>query len=322
MKSRRGFIKNVVMGTVASLTADKMLAQAQLEKPIRIGIIGAENSHATAYGKLFNIDKKFPGVEVRYVWGETDAFALKTMHAGNIPYQVKDPKEMIGKIEALIVDHRHPKYHLPAAIPFLESGIPIFIDKPFCYRAQEGKEFLELAKKYSSPITSFSTVAQSATTTDVKEQVQSMKELSQVISTGTLDLDSEYGGVFFYGVHLIEPLMKIFGEDITSVKVNRHGKYGNASINFASGLFATLIFKSHAYGWEMFVENGSSFSELKPRIKEPDPATCDADLVEMFRTGKKPRTYQSILNGISVLEALEKSATSEKWVDVEYVKVE
>ena len=30
-------------------------------KPLIIGIIGAENSHTAAFGKLFNIDKLFPG---------------------------------------------------------------------------------------------------------------------------------------------------------------------------------------------------------------------------------------------------------------------
>jgi hypothetical protein len=44
-------------------------------------------------------------------------------------------------------------------------------------------------------------------------------------------------------------------------------------------------------------------------------------MAEMFRTGKEPRTHQSILNCVSVLEALEKSAESEKWVEVEYLEV-
>ena len=39
---------------------------------------------------------------------------------------VKDPKEMLGKIDALIVDHRHAKYHLEPAIPFVKAGIPYF----------------------------------------------------------------------------------------------------------------------------------------------------------------------------------------------------
>ena len=293
----------------------------QEEKKITIGIIGAENSHTAGFGKLFNIDKKFPGAEVKYVWGETDDFAKAAMEKGNIPNLVKYPEEMLGKIDALIVDHRHPKYHLEAAKPFVEEGIPAFIDKPFCYRSAEGKEFLQMARDKGAPVTSFSSIAHSEVTFDMREQVKSMEDIKQVVRTGTVDLDSKYGGVFFYGVHIVQPLLYIFGDDVNQVKINRNGSYGNASLRLGSGLFATLIFKEEAYGWETFVEYKDGFKELKSRVKEPDPGKNYVDMVEMFRTGKEPRSHQSILNCVSILEALEKSAETEKWVDVEFQKL-
>jgi len=323
MDSRRKFIKKVGSGIVASALAPGIFANSfSKEQKIIIGIIGAENSHTAGFGKLFNIDKKFPGIEVNYVWGETDEFAKKAMEKGKIPNQVKDPLEMMGKIDALIVDHRHAKYHLKAATPFVKEGIPTFVDKPFCYRAAEGKEFLQLARKVGTPVTSFSSIAQSAGTFDMIEQVKSFKDIKQVVRTGTVDLDSKYGGVFFYGVHVVQPLLYVFGDDVESVMISRDGSYGNASLKFSSGLFATLIFKQKAYGWETFVESKEGFIELKPRVKEPDPGKNYTDMVEMFRTGKEPRSHQSILNCVSVLEALEKSAINEKWVDVEYQKLD
>lgn len=323
MNTRRTFIKTVGAGVAVSAIAPRIMANSfSNEKQIRIGIIGAENSHTAGMGKMFNIDKKFLGAEVKYVWGETDEFAKKAMGKGGIPNQVKDPKEMLGKIDALIVDHRHPKFHLEAATPFVKAGIPTFIDKPFCYRAAEGKEFLEMARKVGTPVTSFSSIAQSDATFDMKNQVKAMGEIIQVVRTGTVDLDSKYGGVFFYGVHIVQPLLYIFGEDVENIKISRNGKYGNASLRFSSGLFATLIFKEKAYGWETFVETKKNFVELKPRVGETNPAKNYVDMVEMFRTGKEPRSYQSILNCVSVLEALEKSAETEKWVDVLYQKLD
>jgi predicted dehydrogenase len=325
MNSRRNFIKTAGKGVVLTAAAPGLFSApvfgAMEEKQIRIGIIGAENSHTAGFGKLFNIDKKFPGAEVKYVWGETDAFAKAAMEKGNIPNQVKDTKEMLGKIDALIVDHRHPKYHLEPAIPFIEAGIPVFIDKPFCYRAAEGKEFLQLARETGTPVTSYSSVAQSSATFDVIEQLKSMGEINHVVRTGTADLDSEYGGIFFYGVHIVQPLMYMFGEDIEEVRINRNGKTGNGSLRFSSGLFATVVFKSNAYGWETFVETGNKFVELKPGVEESDPPKNYVDMVEMFRTGKEPRSHQSILNCVSVLEALEKSAKTEKWTTVEYLNL-
>ncbi len=326
MTSRRNFIKTTGKGVaLASLATSGILSGKAMagtsDKKMAIGIIGAENSHTAGYGKIFNIDKKFPGFEVKYVWGETDEFAKKAMDQGKIPYQAKEQKEMLGKIDALIVDHRHAKYHLEAARPFVEAGIPAFIDKPFCYRASEGKDFLQMAKSKGTPVSSYSSIAQSSATFDMIEQIKSMGEITQVVRTGPIDLDSKYGGVFFYGVHLVQPLMYMFGEDIDEVRITRNGNTGNASLRFSSGLFATLVFKEKAYGWETYVESGKKFEELKSRVEESDPPKNYADMVEMFRTGKEPRPHQSILNCVSVLEALEKSAKTEKWTAVGYVKL-
>lgn len=323
MDTRRSFLKTTGKAiAITSVTPGIFLQTAYSlptgQKPIRIGIIGAENSHTIGYGKMFNTDKKFPGVEVKYVWGETDEFAKVAMERGNIPNQVKDPSEMMGKIDALIVDHRHPKYHLEAAIPFVKAGIPTFIDKPFCYRAAKGKAFLQIAREAGTPVSSYSSNAHSAATFDLKEQVKNIESISQVIRTGPVDLDSEYGGVFFYGVHMVQTLMNIFGEDVEQVRISRNGSQGNASLKFSSGLFATLIFKGKSRGWETFVETSDKLIELKPRVQESNPPISYVDMVEMFRTGKEPRSHQSMLNCVSVLEALEKSAKNEKWVDVKY----
>ncbi len=323
MNNRRKFIKTVGAGVAVSAIAPTVLANSfSEEKKLVIGIIGAENSHSRGYGRVFNIEKKFPGVELKYIWGETDAFAKRSMKEGKIPIQVKDPAEMMGKIDALIVDHRHAKYHLPAATPFVKAGIPTFVDKPFCYRAAEGKEFLEMAHKTGTPVTSYSSIAHSAGTLDMKAQLAEMGHINQVVRTGTVDLDSKYGGVFFYGVHLVQPLLEMFGEDVEEVKINRDGRYGNASLKFSSGLFATLIFKRKAYGWQTYVETDKQFVELKSRVEEPEIPLNDASMIEMFRTGKLPRTYQSILNNVSVLEALEKSAQTENWTEVKYEKLD
>lgn len=324
MNTRRSFIKTIGTGAALSTiafaapgVASAIVADPENKlKPIRIGIIGAENSHAANFSKMFNIDYKFPGVEVTHIWGETDEFARKAAEAGKIPNIVKEQKEMLGKIDALIVDHRHAKYHLEAATPFVKAGIPTFVDKPFCYRVEEGKKFLEMAREVGTPVTSFSSIAQSVCTYDIKEQIKSMGEINHVVRLGPLDLDSPYGGVFFYGVHLLQPLMFMFGEDIQRVKITRDGKKGSASLVFKSGLYATLIFKNLAYGWETFVETKTGLVELKSRVPETEPIKIYTDIVEMFRTRIEPRSHESILTEIAILEALERSATSEKWEDV------
>ncbi|MDP4679446.1 MAG: Gfo/Idh/MocA family oxidoreductase [Cyclobacteriaceae bacterium] len=325
MDSRRKFIKKVGKGAALStlaLSAPTSLAAQLISenkpklKSMKIGIIGAENSHTRGFGKMFNIDKKFPGMEVKYVWGETEAFAKDAMERGGIPNMVKDPKEMIGKIDALIVDHRHGKYHLDAARPFIKEKIPMFIDKPFCYRLDEGIEFLAVARKQGTPVTSFSSIAHSDETFDIKEQVKELGQINQVIRCGRVDIDSEYGGVFFYGAHTIQPLMFIFGDDIKQVRITKNGASSGANLIFGNGMLASLVFTTKKYGWQTFVETENGIEELKPRVDSKNPAKNYVDMVNMFQTGIEPRSHQSILRGVAVLEALEKSVSSRKWEDV------
>ncbi len=325
MKTRRSFIKTLGAGTALTtigvstfntVVSRTLAVSPGEEKTIRIGIIGAENSHTYKFGKLFNIDKKFPGVGVKYVWGETDEFARIAAKKGQIPNIVKDPLEMMGKIDALIVDHRHPEYHLQAAEPFVKAGIPTFIDKPFCYRVGEGKKFLAMARAHGTPVTSYSSEAHIESTFDIKKQVESMGEISHVIFSGPADLGSPYGGVFFYGVHLVQPLMYIFGDDIRKVRISKAGKNATASMVWGNGLLAALVFKNLSWTWGRFVETKNGVVELKSRVEESGPGRNYTDMVEMFRTGKEPRSHESILKCVAVLEALEKSATNEKWTEV------
>ncbi len=325
MNSRRKFIEKIGQGAsfsaIALATPLGVFSQFDNKrntsmKTFNIGIIGAENSHTAGFGKLFNVDKAFPGMEVKYVWGETEEFAKTAMEKGSIPEMVKDSNDMLGKIDGLIVDHRHGKFHLEPAIPFIEAGIPTFIDKPFCYRAKEGKDFLALARKYGTPVTSFSSIAHSYETFDIKEQLKTMGTINQVIRSGRVGLDSEYGGIFFYGAHTVQPLLYLFEDDVEKVRVNENGENSSANLIFKNGMAASLVFTTKKYGWQTFVETEEGIVELKSKIEEKKPGKNYADMVDMFKTGKEPRSHESIIHCVAVLEALEKSVASGQWENV------
>jgi predicted dehydrogenase len=330
LDSRRSFIgkmakgvafTSVALSTVPSQGASKPGISLNddypvYQKPIRIGIIGAENSHTVGYGQMFNIDKKFPGVEVLYVWGETDDFAKAAAEKGKIPNIVKNPEEMIGKIDALIVDHRHPKYHLEAAIPFIKAKIPTFIDKPFCYRVSEGKKFLELARSVGTPVSSWSTSAHTDKVMDIKNRVGALGQINNIVGYGPVDIESQWGGVFFYGVHFTDQLLYIFGDNVSRVRITKNGRTATGSLVFNNGMLATIAFLTLARDSTFYTETKKGMVELKSDVKETDPPRCYIDMVNMFRTGKEPRTHQSILYSMAVLEALERSVSSDNWEKV------
>ena len=325
MESRRSCLKktgksalltSMVMASSSAYPFSLIPKRGKTGSDMRIGIIGAENSHTIGFGKMFNTDKTFPGFEVKYVWGETEEFAMKAMEKGNIPNMVSNPSDMLGKIDALIVDHRHAKYHLEAATPFVKAGIPTFIDKPFCYRVSEGKKFLAMAREVGTPVTSFSSVRQSDATFDKKKQMETLGEFNHIVSLGPADIESKSGGIFFYGVHIIEPMLFLFGENVNRVRVSRNGKNASASLAYDDGKLATLIFNNMYSGWETFIDTKEGLIKLDSSVEKRDPTRNYVDMVEMFRTGKEPRSHQSILAGVAVLEALEESVITGDWVDV------
>ena len=315
MKSRREFMQELSGGLSATLAASSM-THAQTAKPLRIGIIGAENSHTVGYGQIFNRDRKFPGCEIVGVWGETPEFAKTAAEKGHIPWIVKDPAEFNGKIDALIVDHRHAKYHLEAARPFVEAGIPTFIDKPFCYRVSEGRAFLAMARARKTPVSSFSTAARGAAINDLKAQVKALTGIQHVISCGHCDVDSPYGGVFFYGIHQVQKLMEVFGENVVRVRVARKDADASATLVFASGLQATLILAKGRPPFELAVVTDKGLNKLESKVAD-DPLEPYEEVVQLFRHGKEPRAHESLLQEVAILEAMERSVISDRWETVE-----
>ncbi len=282
-----------------------------------IGIIGAENSHTVAIAKTINIDKLVSGFSVTHVWGETPDDAKDAQERGLIPNIVQDPEDLIGQVDAAIVDHRHPKYHLPAVRPLLEAGIPLFVDKPFCYRLDEGKEFLARARELDVPVCSFSVLPKQASFAQLLEDVRELGRIISVVSTGPCDIDSEYGGVFFYGIHQVDMVVRLLDQDITHVQLNRGQQNHTATLYSASGAISTmnLVGEGRAdFHVSVIGEKGRA-----DRVISYDANTYLTgvlDFCRMFSTGETDETDGSMLTPVAVLEALEKSQASGEKVEV------
>lgn len=276
-----------------------------------IGIIGAENSHTVAIAKTINIDQLVSGFSVTHVWGETPDDAKDAQERGLIPNIVQEPEDLIGQVDAAIVDHRHPKYHLPAVRPLLEAKIPLFVDKPFCYRLDEGKEFLARARELNVPVCSFSVLPKQASFAQLQEDVRDLGRIISVVSTGPCDIDSEYGGVFFYGIHQVDMVVRLLDQDITHVQLNRGQQNHTATLYSASGAISTMnLVGEGRVGFHVSVIGEKGRADRVIGYDENTYLTGVLDFCRMFSTGETDETDGSILTPVAVLEALEKSQES------------
>ena len=284
---------------------------------IRIGIVGAENSHTVAIARTLNIQKKVRGCRIVCVWGESAKFAKSAAERGEIPEIVETPADMIGKVDAACVDHRHAMHHLPAALPLLEAKVPLFIDKPFCYRVREGKKFLARAHELGVPVCSFSVLPKQASFAKLQKDVATLGRILSIVSTGPCDIKSKYGGVSFYGIHQVDMVVRLLGHDVTHAQINVGKKNHTATLFSASGAISTLNLISEgraAFHASVIGEKGRIDTALT--YDENTYLAGIQSFCSMFRTGKTDETDRTMLLPVAVLEAMEKSIAQKKKVKV------
>ena len=222
---------------------------------------------------------------------------------------------MIGQVDAALVDHRHAKFHLPAVRPLLEAKIPLFIDKPFSYRVKEGREFLNRAKELGVPVCSFSTLPKQASFVQLQKEARQLGKIVSVISTGPCDLKSKYGGVFFYGIHQVDMVVRLLGQDVTHAQINKGKNNHTATLYSASGAISTMNLISEGrpeFHISIIGEKGR-LDRIIERDENPYLSGIK-EFCKMFRTGKTVETDITMLNPIATLEALEKSVKTGKRV--------
>ena len=73
---------------------------------------------------------RIPGVRVTHIWTDDPADARHVAKASLIPNVVERPEDVIGQVDAVIVATDKGHEHVARCKPFVDAGLPIFVDKP------------------------------------------------------------------------------------------------------------------------------------------------------------------------------------------------
>lgn len=282
---------------------------------LRIGIVGSDNSHAVAFSQLLNTDRgmndpRWAEAVCAAIYGTDPARTAEVAKLGSIPRITESVEEMVDLVDAAMVVWRHGDLHAPSALPFLRAGKPVFVDKPFAIRVEDCQAMLHTAAASGALLTSYSTTRWTPAIRRLRERAAEYGELRMGQVTGPADLESEYGGLFFYANHAVEMLFALFGHGAGAVFA-RQGQ-GNvlATVRWPDGRLANLNFCKSAKATYAATLHGTE-GWVSERL---DIGGCYADGLEQFirmvRTGERPLSDAELLEPTRLLHALLRSLES------------
>ncbi len=283
----------------------------------RVGIIGCENSHAAAFIDVFSQNAEYSDIKVVYAWSAYPEACdkLKSKY-GDV--EIITPDEMLDKVDAVMITARDGKYHCGFARPFVEKGIPVFMDKPFAVDGNEAVELVKLAKKRGTPIVGGSSLKSCYDVLMLKNEAAKDRG---AIKSGTviapLSMNNDYSGFYFYSSHLAETLLAIFGYDPKEVTAKRCGDSVNAIVsydNFSVG----AQFTEGCYRYFGQVVWGTTMYSREIDISLCYKHECE-EFADMLRNGKMKYTYEQLVKPVYLLNAIYKSYTENKTVAIKEV---
>ena len=278
----------------------------------KIAILGCENSHATHFIKFIKEKKEFSDVEVVGVYSDERASAEKLNADFGVPV-MDNYTDAVGKLDGLIITARHGDNHLRYAKPYIDSGIPMFIDKPITVSESDVIEFMRLLSEKGVRISGGSSLKQDVYVQKLKEERLSEKDGKTLggYLRAPLSLENAYGGFYFYAQHLVEMVCEIFGRFPISVTAKKNGGQIHVLFHYEDydcvGLFAN---DSYLYYVSRMSENGTSSYEISNSHDWYYPEF--SEFYGLLSGNGQSASYESFASPVFVINAIARSLESGK----------
>jgi hypothetical protein len=287
---------------------------------IKLGILDFDTSHAVEFTKRLNHkdvarDQWVDGAEVVVGCAGESKIApqripgfKEAMEKLGVPL-VEKPADMIGKVDGMLIESLAGDAHLERARPFLEAGLPCFVDKPFTCSVADARSLVELARKKKVPVFSSSSLRYAPELVQFLDE-KKLGKITGCVAYGPASLDEGNPGLFHYGIHAVEVLYAVMGPGCGRVTCTHEKDVDVATGQWQDGRVASVrgIRSGKAdYGCLVFAEKGIEkvaigtgfiYRELLKKV------------VEMFQTGKAPLDVAETVELVGFIEAALKSANN------------
>ena len=278
----------------------------------KIAILGCENTHANSFLRQIYKKGRHPDIEVIGIYSEEEEAARKLHEEFGVPV-MGSYDELVGKVDGIMVTARHGANHYKYAKPYLASGIPMFIDKPVTVNGEEAVAFMREARDCGVRVCGSS----------VGKFLNGVVALAEKIKNGEIDtihggnicapieIDSPYGGFYFYSPHLVQMMLTLFGGDILAVSAVQQGKDVGIVANYRDyPITGSYVSAGGHFAATVYAENGI-FSEPCELHSYAFEHQLD-DMHDLLAGGEMKESYDDFIRPVFILEALDASLRSGK----------
>ena len=284
----------------------------------RIAILGCENSHADAFLKCIKEKEIFRDVSVIGVYSDDSSAAEKLNEKFGVPI-MESYAEAVGKIDGLVITARHGDKHYKFAKPYIESGIPMFIDKPITINEDEAVEFMRELKMRGVRICGGSSLKQDEFVRKLKNERENEmggKTLGGYVRA-PYQSENEHGGFYFYAQHLVEMICEIFGRYPMSVTARKNGSQIHVLFHYTDydcvGLFCD---RNYIYYASRMSERGTSSFDISATNEWFEREFCE--FYKLLSGGEQTATYKDIAAPVFIMNAIDRALKSGRKENVEY----
>ncbi|WP_010281344.1 Gfo/Idh/MocA family protein [Bacillus timonensis] len=289
-------------------------------KDLKIGMIGLDTSHATAFTKLLN-DSSHPfyvgggKVVMAYPVGSPD-FDLSYTRIGPITKEVEQNgvqivdtiEEVADQCDAVLVESVDGRVHFDQVSKIIEFKKPIFVDKPFCLTSSDAKGIVELSEKYHTPIMSTSALRFAESLT----KALAIKDKGKIIGAdcfGPMEIVDTQPGYFWYGIHSVEMLYTILGSGAKHVRSESNQDFDVIVSEWEDGRIGSVRGNRKGngdFGSVIHFEKGSEYVSINSSSK-PFYASLLENVLEFFKDGKTRVPLHETIEIIRFIEAANES---------------
>ena len=292
--------------------------RADEPKPLKVGIIGLDTSHVTAFTSLLANPKSNPDlagfrVVAAYPGGSPDVESSRSRVKGftetlksKYGVEIVDSIEaLLPKVDVVLLESVDGRPHLEQVKPVLKAGKRVFIDKPVAGTLADAIQIYDLAKQCKTPVFSSSSLRFAPEIAAVKKN-EKVGGLLGCMTYGPCALEEHHPDLFWYGVHGVEALYALMGagcETVTRVHTKDTdvvtGVWNSGQVGSFRGLRAG---KSGEYGLVVFGSKGIQSQRIDPGY-EP----LLVEIAKFFRGGPPPVSAEETLEMFAFMEAADES---------------